>query len=322
MTKKQLTLLTTAELANIPRPKWLIEDFVAEKATTMIYGPWGLGKSFFALELALRASTGADVYGRATERPLKSLFIVAEGAAWWYRRLLAFEQEHGEIDRDMLLWIPQPVDLDHKDNAELLDLDAIIKEHDPDILFIDTWVRCSAAYGMNEDKATDTAQAYKNLDTLRDRYEVTPVIVHHPTKSGGVRGSGNQEASVERVIGLHEVENMPHTFDVKDEKGNHTEPFQSFRMTIQGVDLSSFAEGLTSAVLQYDGLSPNKEGKSNSKTLLAAVITIIPPQGWPQHEFENKGVPKGSIHKSLQDLVLQGMLVKDGSHYRLPIQGE
>jgi hypothetical protein len=174
---------------------------------------------------------------------------------------------------------------------------------------------------MNEDKATDTAQAYKNLDTLRDRYDVTPVIVHHPTKSGGVRGSGNQEASVERVIGLHEVEGMEHTFDVKDEKGNHTEPFSAFRMTIQGVALDEFSEGLTSAVLQYDGLAPGASGKSNADILYEAIVTIIPTQGWAQRDFKDKGIPTGSVHKALTDLALRGLLVKDGSLYRLPIEG-
>ena len=317
----ELKLLTTEGLADIPRPKWLIEDFVAEKATTMIYGPWGLGKSFFALDMALWASTGQDVYGRRTERPLKTMFIVAEGAAWWYRRLLAWEKENGEVDRDMLLWVPQPVDLFHgSGNLEFSQLETFVAEHSPDVLVVDTWVRCSAAYGMNEDKATDTAQAYKNLDYLRDKYDVTPVIVHHPTKSGGVRGSGNQEASVERVIGLHPVENLEHTFDVKDEKGNHTEPFSPFRMTITGVGLDEFSEGLTSAVLKYDGLSPSKDGKSNADILWAAIATIIPQQGWPLKEFKNKGVKDGSVFKALQDLVLRDLLVKDGSMYRLPLK--
>jgi RecA-family ATPase len=225
----EITVLSTDELGEIPRPHWLIEDMVAEKSTTMIYGPWGLGKSFMTLDMVLAASTGAPWHGRKVDRPLKTLFIVAEGAAWWYRRVLAYEREHGDgaVDRDNILWIPQPVDMYHpmEANLELRALEAIIAEHRPDILVIDTWVRCSAAYGMNEDKAMDTAQAYKNIDYLRDRYDVAPIIVHHPTKQGKARGSGNQEASVERVIALHEVEGASSTFEVRDEKGNHIEPF-------------------------------------------------------------------------------------------------
>ena len=312
-----LKLLTTQELSEIPKPKWLVEDFIAEKSTTMIYGPWGLGKSFLALDIALHASTGTDWNGRKVLRPLKTMIIVAEGAAWWYRRLLAWEQENGPVDRDMLLWIPQPVNLFKPDNFELRQLEDFIAEHKPDILIIDTWVRCSAAYGMNEDKAQDTAIAYKNLDTLRDRYAVTPVIVHHPTKSGGVRGSGNQEASVERVIGLSAVEGLEHTFQVNDEKGNHVEPFQSFRMTIKGVDLSRFSEGLTSAVIVYDGLAPSSDGRSNPDKLWGILVGLLPPEGWQLKRVkELKVLPDGSVQKALDDLVTRGLLEKDGSAYR------
>ena len=311
----ELKVLSTEGLASIPRPKWLIEDFVAQNSTTMLYGPWGLGKSFLALDLALHASTGRDWNGREVVKPLKTMIIVAEGAAWWYRRLLAWEKEYGEVDRDMLLWVPQPVDLFHQGNDELQQLEAAIDEHRPDVLIVDTWVRCSAAYGMNEDKATDTAQAIKNIDHLRDKYGLAPVIVHHPTKSGNFRGSGNQGASVERIIELKKIEGLDYTFEVHDEKGNHTEPFAPFRMTFKGIDLGEFSEGLTSAVLAYDGLAPTSSGESISDILWNATYMLIPPQGWRMADFKNKGVKDGSLYKALSDLVAQGKLAKDGSQY-------
>ena len=218
-----ITVLSTEEMADIPRPRWLIEDFVAENSTTMIYGPWGLGKSFMTLDMVLSATVGGEWYGRKIERPLKTLFIVAEGAAWWYRRLLAYERERGPVAREMIFWIPQPVNL-WNSTSDMDDLVEIIEDLEPDILVIDTWVRCSSAYGMNEDKATDTAMVYNKLDHLRDKYKVSPVLVHHPTKAGGARGSGNQEASVERVIALQAVAESDAMFDVVDEKGNHMEP--------------------------------------------------------------------------------------------------
>jgi len=303
-----MKLLTTEELSEIPRPRWLIEDFIAEKATTMIYGPWGLGKSFMALDMALTATTGGEWNGRKIERPLRIMFIVAEGAAWWYRRLLAYERARGPVDREMILWIPEPVNLYQKGNPELLWLEEKIAEYEPDVLFIDTWVRCSAAYGMNEDKATDTAMAYKNLDYLRDRYDVTPVIVHHPTKGGVFRGSGNQGASVERIIKLDEVEGFK-GFVVHDEKGNHTESFPDFRMQFQTVDLSDLAEDLTSAVVEYEGLAPSGDGDTLDTKLWNATHMLIPDTGWTAKQFKDSAVIKsGSVSKALKSLVLKGLL--------------
>ena len=42
---------------------------------------------------------------------------------------------------------------------------------------------------------------------------------------------------------------------------------------------------------------------------------LIPPQGWPMKDFKGKGVKDGSVHKALTDLVIEGKLAKDGSHY-------
>lgn len=314
--KPVLKLLDTEGLADIPRPRWLIEDFVAEKSTTMIYGPWGLGKSFLALDLVATASNGGEWYGRKIERPLKTLFIVAEGAAWWYRRLLAYEKARGPIDRDRLWWIPQPVDLFDGSSVEFKELEGIVAELRPDVLVIDTWVRCSAAYGMNENDATDVAKAYKNLDYLRDRYDVAPVIVHHPTKSGGFRGSGNQGASVERVISLEAVEGHPTLFAVVDEKGNHTEQFPTFRMAFESVDLSEFVPDdeefeLTSAVVHYEGLAPQR-GDSPDSALWAALSPVATNgEEWSRSRLMGlKVIPDGSMSAALKSLVNQGHLEK------------
>lgn len=322
--RMELKLLTTDELGEIPRPHWLVEDFIAEKSTTMIYGPWGLGKSFMTLDILLHASSATEWNGRGIDRPLKTLFIVAEGAAWWYRRVLAFEREHpGVLDRDMVLWIPQPVDMYHPHgaNQELGALERIIDEHRPDVLVIDTWVRCSAAYGMNEDKATDTAQAYKNIDYLRDKYDVAPVIVHHPTKLGKARGSGNQEASVERVIKLQEVEGHSTMFEVVDEKGNHIEPFEPFRMTFKSVDLTDLHEDVTSAVIMYEGLAPKggAGGTDNASVLMQNVSGVMTSKGMTFSEIKGiTQVKPGSVSDALRTLVRRGELRNEEGRYYLP----
>ena len=307
-------VLSTEEMADIPRPKWLIEDFVAENSTTMIYGPWGLGKSFMTLDMILTATMGGDWYGRKIERPLKTLFVVAEGAAWWYRRLLAYERERGPVDREMIFWVPEPINLwDSREDIE--QLEALLEEEDFDILVIDTWVRCSSAYGMDENQASATAMVYNKIDRLRDKYNVAPVLVHHPTKTGGARGSGNQMASVERVIALQEVQGSETMFDVVDEKGNHMESFETFRMRFESVDLSDLSDDLSSAVVRWEGPAPSDK-QANWERVYNAVKGLTPVTY--KRVVEMTDVAEGSVSAALKTCVKKGLLEnRDGEYYEV-----
>ena len=255
-----LDLYTTEDLMNLPKPEWLVEDFIAEKATTMVYGPWGLGKSFMMLDMILDGTRGGEWEaggGRKIARPLKTLYIVAEGVQFWPPRIRAFVQEKGEIADENILWYPKPVQLFDPAGKgtntpdDVLALEESVAAHRPDVLVFDTWVRCTGAYGMEENNSGHVAQVYRELDRLRDEYNVAPVLVHHPKKDGtSGRGSGNQMASVERVISLQSMgENNRAEFKVHDEKGNHTKPFEDFVMRFEKVEL----EDDESAVLKYEG---------------------------------------------------------------------
>ena len=257
-----LDLLSTADLMAMEPPSWLVEEFVAENSTTMIYGPWGLGKSFLALDMVLTATTGETwLGGRKIAKPLKTLYGVAEGVAWWPRRIEAYEMARGPVDHENVLWYPKPVNLykpkGRSDGVHDIDrLRRSIEDHEPDILVIDTWVRCTGGFGMNENDSTSVAEVYRELDSIRDEFGVSPVLIHHPTKQGNsARGSGNQMASVERVISL-EAMNRKEQFKVVDEKGNHMEPFDPFVCRFESVSLAS-QPGETSAIVLHDGMAPD-----------------------------------------------------------------
>jgi hypothetical protein len=232
----------------------------------MVYGPWGLGKSFMVLDMALTATKGDERnwFERKIERPLKTLYVVAEGAAWWYRRMQAFEQGRGPVDKNLFRVIPHPVDLfgdPNMGNTDLGNLEQSIAIFEPDIVVIDTWVRCTAAFGMQEDKATDTAKVMARLDTLRDEYNTSFIIVHHPTKSGdGFRGSGNQGASLEIILGLKPGPAGSDTFKVFPEKGNHMSPWPPFLLGFEEIEVAEdkFGEPITSAYLRYEGEADDK----------------------------------------------------------------
>ncbi len=312
-----MKVLPTDQLNEMKPPEWLLEDFYAENSTTLVYGPSGLGKSFMVLDQVLTMSTGADWYGRAVARPLKTLYIVAEGASWWYRRIQAFQQERMGINKDNLLWVPEPVDLwtpgtQNEPGPGIRALEEVLEEHEPDLMVFDTWVRVTSAFGMNEDKASDTSRVIRQLDRLRDEYAVTPVIVHHPTKTGNFRGSGNQGASVERIIALEAGENDSQ-FKVHDEKGNHMEPFTDFIMHFESVQID---DDITSAVIRFDGELAIGRGSN-----LEMMVNAVRPWKGKVLSFGKmetiSGVEKGSMTRTVEQGLSQNQWIKTEDGYEI-----
>lgn len=309
-------IMDTTHLLDIEPPVWLVPDFIAEKSTTMIYGPWGLGKSFLTLDMVLTATTGGEWFGgRVIDRPLKTLYIVAEGAAWWPPRIRAFQEGRQDIDESMVLWYPKPVQLwthNGQQSPDFLSLERTIYDEAPDVLVIDTWVRCTMAYGMNENDSGGSAQVYRHLDRLRDEYNVVPLIVHHPKKDeDGFRGSGNQAASLERVIKLERIKNEPSSFRVVDEKGNHMQPFDPFAMRFEQFDLS---DGDGSAILSYEGPSERKR-----VTVAHGVTPAVQEKlggmttdykALKQFLVEQCGVAEGSVSNTINKLAEEGAVAK------------
>ncbi len=267
-----MEVITIGELGLLPEPEWLIKGVVAQQSTTMVYGEWGLGKSFMVLDMALTATTGEDWFGPGeVNRPLKSLYIIAEGAGWWARRIQAYADYRGKVNSENFRIIPHAVNLWHKpspDYTDLVDLERAIADFRPDIVVIDTWVRCTSAFGMQEDSAGDTAKVMTELDRMRDKYNCSFVLVHHPTKSGGFRGSGNQGASLEIIVVLDRVGDGD-SFAVSPEKGNHMEPWEPFSLGFEGVQTGQDARGepITSAYLVDEGAytKPKGGGGSNKR---------------------------------------------------------
>lgn len=315
--KKKLQLLSVDDMSKLPTPEWLIEDFFAEKSTTLVYGGWGIGKSYMVLDMVLQATTGGDWFGRKIARPLKTLFVVAEGASWWYRRIAAFERVHGPVDQDMIRFIPEPVNLWGTDQTQYNSFEALeelVAEYQPDLLIIDTWIRCTGAFGLNEDKSTDTAFVYSRLERLRENHNVTPVIVHHPTKDGQTsRGSGNLEASVERVISVSKANgsnDMDRRFVVEAKKGNHIKPFVPFELFLETVAFGD-EEDQKAAVVYYNG-----DVSSSSQTQDKLYEVMEPGKLYRQADLKKLNViPAGSVSHALKQLEEAGKVEKRSTNY-------
>src|SRR6478609_9518026 len=90
---RRLSILTAAELmaAELPPRRELLAPLMMSDTAALVYGPPGVGKSFFALGIAWAAASGGSFLGWRAPRPHRVLYVDGElGAAELRERLALF----------------------------------------------------------------------------------------------------------------------------------------------------------------------------------------------------------------------------------------
>jgi hypothetical protein len=197
-------LLTRSALKQLPKPAPLIDNVLDQGTVALLYGKWGTGKSFIALDWGASVATGRRWQGRTTEKR-RVLYIAAEGAFGLQARVAAWEigwqQTIGEDDLHIL---PEAVNLTNPDAlAELIELVTLGQYG---LVIIDTLARCMV--GADENSAKDCGEVVDALDRMRI---ATPeglgviAAVHHTGKDGKTfRGSSVFEGGADTVYSVIE----------------------------------------------------------------------------------------------------------------------
>ncbi len=197
-------LLDLDEIDKIPPPTWLIHEMVAEHGLSVIYGDPGAGKSFIAIDMALRIAYGLDWHGTPTKQA-GILYIAGEGAIGLAKRIKGWKREHAleGVDAPFLL-LPIAIHLlDEKNRAKLLRTITAATERAGfpiGLIIIDTVSRALAGADENGQEAMSAFVAA--CDEIRIHAGGAVLGVHHSgkDKEKGMRGStvllGGCDASI------------------------------------------------------------------------------------------------------------------------------
>lgn len=187
------SLLDLDELESLPPPTWLIDEMVADHGLSIIYGDPGAGKSFIALDMALRIAFGMDWHGTsATQAGV--LYIAGEGARGLGKRVKGWRREHAleGVDAPFLL-LPVAVQLlEPKDRAKLLrTIDAAVERAGFKIglTIVDTVSRALA--GQDENGQESMSMFVSACGEIQVHTGGAVIGVHHSgkDKEKGMRGS-------------------------------------------------------------------------------------------------------------------------------------
>ena len=181
------------ELEAMPPPSWLVHETVVDDGLTIIYGDPGAGKSFVALDMALRLTNGMDWHG-AEAKETGVLYVAGEGARGIGKRVKGWRKKHGleGVEAPFLL-LPIAVELmdDKQVNKLLRTIDAAKERAGFEIglIVIDTVSRALA--GSDENGQEAMGAFVSACDKIKSHAGGALIGVHHSgkDKERGMRGS-------------------------------------------------------------------------------------------------------------------------------------
>jgi hypothetical protein len=298
-------LITRSGLLNLPDPEPLIDNVLDQGTVSVLYGKWGTGKSFIALDWACSVATRRPWQARTTEQR-KVLYVAAEGAFGLKGRVHAWEVGWRTPIPDGTIDIyPRPVNL--LNSAEVANLIALIGWGGYSFIVIDTLARCMV--GADENSAKDCGEVVDALHRLR---QATPdgrgvvLGVHHTGKDGKTfRGSSVFEAGADTVYAV--------TLDGTDIVLDREKRKDGRVLDVHRLQLDRL-EGTESCVVNVSrgvGISDRCD------QLLSHFLSHFGDIGaTPTQLIETSGMAKNTVYRALADLRERGELINTGTDKR------
>lgn len=195
--KLRFNIETLSQFAIITSHKYLIKGLLPRATLGVLFGESGSGKSFITLDMCIAIARGQPWRGKRTKQG-RVVYIVAEGAAGFRNRVIAYLKHYG-ID-------PATVPLDIlNDTPSLLlkdDAQALIKAihatgEPPALVVIDTLAQSMA--GANENASEDMGKALAHCKGIHKSTGAMVLLVHHSGKdsSKGARGWSGMRAAAD-----------------------------------------------------------------------------------------------------------------------------
>ena len=194
-------ILSLNDLMALPPVEWAVENLLTRQGLGILYAPPGVGKTFFALDMALSIARGASFHGLETTQG-RVLYIAGEGAAGLGKRVKALRYARGWRDDAPLYILPASVAFANDGDIERLlrTIDAIGENFS--LVVVDTVAR--ALIGHEENSADSMGLFVAACDAVKRHTGGALLGIHHSGKdiARGMRGSSAIAASADQVLKL------------------------------------------------------------------------------------------------------------------------
>ncbi|OQA43731.1 MAG: hypothetical protein BWY52_01780 [Chloroflexi bacterium ADurb.Bin325] len=304
------------QIRDLPPVAWLIKNEIPKHGQTLLWGATGSGKSFVALDYALRLSPTTPV-----------VYVAAEGAAGYAARLSAWQKHNPGRDLGQLYFVDRAVNLLNPSEVDAF-ISAIVGLS-PALVIFDTLARCMI--GGDENTARDMGQAIESSDNVKRALGPdggAVILVHHGTKTGTTeRGSGALKGASDQVIRLDNEDGLLTLTCEKAKDAREFEPrylrllpVETGRRNDDGEPESSCVVVPADKVIMRGTVTKN--GRKLLETL--ALEAFRDTGGRQATLIKASGIAEGSFARTVSALIRDGFVTQDakGEPYRITETGQ
>ncbi len=217
-------LKTAADRANRPEPRWLVERVLPDHGVGQLVGPSYTGKTYVALDLALRVANGLGSWcGGEIAEAGDVVYVLMEGAFGFADRERAWLSAHPGTTNGRLFTIEEE-SVDLASRASVATLLADVRNHEggvrPRLVVVDT--QALATPGTDEQSNTDMNLVFSRCKAVAVELDAVVLLVHHSghKEAERARGASAQFAACDFSVSIAKDATSPvgtlHVRKVKD----------------------------------------------------------------------------------------------------------
>jgi hypothetical protein len=227
-----------------PPTEWIIKGVLPKAELGMVYGESGSGKSFFVFDAAASVARGVPWRGRKVQKQ-RVIYICAEGAGGFRKRVKAYRRHHGVNDKDAVMILECAPNLLNDPKALIA---AINKLGKFGLVVLDTFARTTP--GADENSAKDMGKALDHCKAIHEATGALVLLVHHSGKDAtkGARGWSGIKAACDFEIEITRVDDNRCAMVTKSKDGEDGAKFW-FRLNKVHLGEDSDGEAITSCVV-------------------------------------------------------------------------
>lgn len=294
-------LLSAKELYTLPPIRWLIDDELPDQSLVVLYGESGTGKSFVALDYALRLASNGQVV----------LYVATEGLRGYRKRVEAWAAYHNCSVPSKLLF--------YTDAFNLMDAGALATLADhlktaiaPALIVVDTLAM--SMIGADENSSRDMGQALSGCRKLIDALNASVMLVHHSGKaSAWERGSSALRGNADVMLRLSAADDVVLIECTKSKDFDAPLP--------RYVQLQAHADSLV-VVRVNDVEGTRKRLTSLQRKVLDALAMETCADGISLRELsEIVGVAYSTLHRAVSNAIKLALVEKTRQGYKLTERG-